>query len=235
MVRYNNHIIANIIYLILFYSKWRFFMVIGYIRVSTESQSVQNQKHKILEFAQQRKMIVDEFVQIEISSKKTQKERLLDNLFEKLSKDDVLICTELSRLGRNMLEILNLIEKFNNHQIKLIFTNQPELSTNQNESLSKLLLAIYGYFAQTEREIISERTKQGLAVARAQGKVLGRPQGAKNKERVLDPYKEEIKKYLEMSLSQTSILKIVNSQLKKPISLTALRYFIQNDKMLSKI
>lgn len=210
-------------------------MVIGYIRVSTESQSVQNQKHKILEFAQQRKMIVDEFVQIEISSKKTQKERLLDDLFEKLSKDDVLICTELSRLGRNMLEILNLIEKFNNHQIKLIFTNQPELSTNQNESLSKLLLAIYGYFAQTEREIISERTKQGLAVARAQGKVLGRPQGAKNKERVLDPYKEEIKKYLEMSLSQTSILKIVNSQLKKPISLTALRYFIQNDKMLSKI
>ena len=210
-------------------------MVIGYIRVSTESQSVQNQKHKILEFAQQRKMIVDEFVEIEISSKKSQKDRLLDELFEKLSQGDVLICTELSRLGRNMLEILNLIEKFNNHQIKLIFTNQPELSTNQNESLSRLLLAIYGYFAQTEREIISERTKQGLSAARASGKILGRPKGAKNKERVLDPYKDEIKKYLEMSLSQTSILKIVNSQLKKPISLTSLRYFIENDKVLSKV
>ena len=61
-----------------------------------------------------------------------------------------------------MLEILNLIEKFNNIGIKLIFTNHPELSTNQDESLSSLLLAIYGYFAQTEREIISERTKQGL-------------------------------------------------------------------------
>ena len=227
----------NISKIIIFYtiSYLGFFMVIGYIRVSTESQSVQNQKHKILEFAQQQRMIIDEFVEIEISSKKSQKERLLDNLFEKLSKGDILICTELSRLGRNMLEILNLIEKFNTLGIKLIFTNQPELSTNQTKSLSKLLLAIYGYFAQTEREIISERTKQGLAVARAQGKILGRPRGAKNKERVLDPYKEEIKKYLELSLSQTSILKIVNSQLQKPISLTALRYFIQHDKVLSKI
>ena len=235
MVRYNGIIITKLVESTLFHSKWRNLMVIGYIRVSTESQSVQNQKHKILEFAQQKKMIIDEFVEIEISSKKSQKDRLLDELFEKLSHGDVLICTELSRLGRNMLEILNLIEKFNTHQIKLIFTNQPELSTNQNESLSKLLLAIYGYFAQTEREIISERTKQGLSAARASGKVLGRPKGAKNKERVLDPYKDQIKKYLEMSLSQTNILKIINSQLKKPISLTAFRYFIENDKVLSKI
>lgn len=210
----------------LFCSKEEFLMVIGYIRVSTESQSVLNQKHKILEFAQQKKMIIDEFIEIEISSKKSQKARLLDDVFLKMEEGDILICTELSRLGRNMLEILNLIEKFNTHSIKLIFTNQPELSTNQNESLSKLLLAIYGYFAQTEREIISERTKQGLSAARAQGKVLGRPLGAKNKERVLDQHKEEINKYIEMKLSQTSILKIINSKLEKPISLTALRYFI---------
>ena len=209
-------------------------MTIGYIRVSTERQSVQNQKHKILEYAQHQKIIVDEFIELEISSKRSQKERLLETLFLKMKSGDTLICTELSRLGRNMLEILNLIEKFNQHNIKLIFTNQPELSTNQNEALSSLLLAIYGYFAQTEREIISERTKQGLTAARAKGKILGRPKGAKNKERVLDPYKEEIKKYLEMSLSQTSILKIINSKLKKTVSLTALRYFIQHDKDLMK-
>lgn len=219
----------------LFHSKKGFLMVLGYIRVSTESQSVLNQKHKILEFAQQKKIIVDKFIEIEISSKKSQKARLLDDLFIKMKEGDILICTELSRLGRNMLEILNLIEKFNTHGIKLIFTNQPELSTNQNESLSKLLLAIYGYFAQTEREIISERTKQGLNAAKAQGKILGRPKGAKNKERVLDPYKDEIKKYLEMYLSQTSILKIINSQLEKPISMTSLRYFMENDKVLSKL
>ncbi len=202
-------------------------MIIGYIRVSTEQQSVENQKHKILEYAQTYKIIIDEFIELEISSKKSQKERLLDDVFNKLKTGDTFICTELSRLGRNMLEILNLIERFNSIGVKLIFTNQPELSTNQNEALSSLLLAIYGYFAQTEREIISERTKQGLAAARAQGKVLGRPKGSKNKNRVLDPFKDEIQKYLDMKLSQTNILKLINSKLEKKVSLATLRYFIE--------
>ena len=210
-------------------------MTIGYIRVSTEQQSMKNQKHKLLEYAQINKIIIDEFIELEISSKKNQKDRLLDDVFEKLESGDVFICTELSRLGRNMLEILNLIEKFNQADIKLIFTNQPELSTNKNEALSSLLLAIYGYFAQTEREIISERTKQGLAAARASGKILGRPKGAKNKNRVLDPYKNEIKNYLELGLMQTNILKIINSHLEKPVSLTTLRYFIDTNDELNRI
>ena len=210
-------------------------MVIGYIRVSTEQQSMENQKHKLLEYAQNNKMIIDEFIELEISSKKDQKERLLDEVFEKLKSGDTFMCTELSRLGRNMLEILNLIEKFNSAEIKLIFTNQPELSTNKNEALSSLLLAIYGYFAQTEREIISQRTKQGLAAARASGKTLGRPKGVKNKYRVLDPFKDEIKKYLDMELMQTNILKIINSQLEKKVSLTSLRYFISTTKELKSI
>jgi len=110
-------------------------MIIGYMRVSTEQQSLDNQRHKILEYAQKHKMIIDECIEIEISSKKNQKSRLIDKLFEKLSSGDTFICTELSRLGRNMLEILNLIERFNQANIKLI-----------------LILAIYGYFAQTERD-----------------------------------------------------------------------------------
>ena len=210
-------------------------MIIGYIRVSTEQQSMENQKHKLLEYTQNNQMIIDEFIELEISSKKDQKERLLDKVFEKLKSGDTFMCTELSRLGRNMLEILNLIERFNNAGIKLIFTNQPELSTNKNEALSSLLLAIYGYFAQTEREIISQRTKQGLAAARASGKILGRPKGVKNKNRVLDPFKDEIKKYLEMGLMQTNILKIINSQLEKKVSLTSLRYFISTTKELKSI
>lgn len=210
-------------------------MIIGYIRVSTEQQSMSNQKHKLLEYAQNNKIIIDEFIELEISSKKAQKDRLLDEVFEKLKSGDTFMCTELSRLGRNMLEILNLIEKFNSTGIKLVFTNQPELSTNKNEALSSLLLAIYGYFAQTEREIISQRTKQGLAAARASGKILGRPKGVKNKNRVLDPFKDEIKKYLEIGLMQTNILKIINSQLEKKVSLTSLRYFISTTKDLKHI
>jgi DNA invertase Pin-like site-specific DNA recombinase len=209
-------------------------MILGYTRVSTDKQNLENQKHKILSYAHEHKIILDEFLELEISSKGDLKKRKIDELFLKLKKDDTLICTELSRLGRNMLEILNLIERFNDAGIKLIFVNQPELSTNQSSALSSLLLAIYGYFAQTEREIISERTKQGLAAARKSGVKLGRPKGAKAKVRVLDPYNLEILQLLNMNVSLSSILKIVNTKLNKPITITALRYHIQNSKDLTK-
>jgi DNA invertase Pin-like site-specific DNA recombinase len=204
-------------------------MTIGYIRVSTDTQNLQNQKHKILEYAHLKKISIDEFIEIEISSKKDLRQRLIDNLFGKLQKGDTLIFTELSRLGRNMLEILNLIDRFNKARIKLIFVNQPELSTNDNNALSSLLLAIYGYFAQTEREIISERTKQGLKVAKLNGKILGRPKNSRNKERILEPFKNEIKKLLELNVPKTSILKIVNNKLKKNVSISTLNYFICTD------
>jgi DNA invertase Pin-like site-specific DNA recombinase len=209
-------------------------MIIGYIRVSTDKQNLENQKNNILSYAHDNKFQINEFVQIEISAKKEAKKRKIEELFAKLKKDDTLICTELSRLGRNMLEILNLIERFNNAQIKLVFVNQPELSTNQNNALSSLLLAIYGYFAQTEKEIISERTKQGLAAAKASGKKLGRPKGAKAKVRVLDPYNLEILEYLNMNLAQASILKIINNKLDKPVTITSLRYHIDNTPELKK-
>lgn len=204
-------------------------MIIGYIRVSTDTQNLQNQKHKILEYAQLKKIIIDEFLEIEISSKKNQSDRLIDNIFEKLNSGDTVVFTELSRLGRNMLEILNLIERFNKANIKLIFVNQPELSTTDNNALSSLLLAIYGYFAQTEREIISERTKQGLKVAKANGKILGRPKGVKNKDRVLEPFLNEIKKLLALNVPKSSILKIVNNKLGKNVSISTLNYFINTN------
>lgn len=207
-------------------------MIIGYIRVSTEKQNLENQKHKILEYAHDHGFAMDEFIEIEISSKGSIKKRMIDELHSKLKEGDTLICTELSRLGRNMLEILNLIERFNSSKIKLIFANQPELSTDQNNALSSLLIAIYGYFAQTEREIISERTKQGLEVAKAKGKKLGRPKGSKSKNRVLDPYTDEISSYLNSKVPQASILKIINGKLGKPISITSLRYHIENTPKL---
>ncbi|MCK5293755.1 MAG: recombinase family protein, partial [Arcobacteraceae bacterium] len=209
-------------------------MTIAYTRVSTDKQNLENQKHKILSYANDRKFIIDDFVEIEISSKGDAKKRLIDSLFDKLKDGDTLICTELSRLGRNMLEILNLIHRFNDANIKLIFVNQPELSTNQNNALSSLLLAIYGYFAQTEREIISERTKQGLEAAKKAGKKLGRPKGARAKVRVLDPYNLDILELLNMNVAQSSILKIINNKLDKNVSLTALRYHVENTKDLRK-
>lgn len=179
----------------------------AYIRVSTDKQTLENQKHKILEFAFSNKFQIKEFIEIEASSRKEQKKRLIDDIFIKLDKGDSLVITELSRLGRNMLEILNLIERFNSNGIKLIFINQPELSTSDN-ALSKLLFSIYGYFAETEREIISERTKQGLAVARSKGKILGRQKGQLVKSKY-DPFRDKIEELHKLGLSNQKIVNYI--------------------------
>jgi DNA invertase Pin-like site-specific DNA recombinase len=182
---------------------------IAYIRISNEKQSCENQRHKILEFSHSSNIKIDKFVEIEISSTKSSKSRLIDDLFETMESGDTLITTELSRLGRNMLQILSLVEKFNAANIKLIFVNQPELSTNKNDALSSLLISIYGYFAQTEREIISSRTKQGLAAAKAKGRIGGRKKGqiAKSK---FDPYREKIEELYQVGLSANKIVSYIN-------------------------
>ena len=181
---------------------------VAYIRVSTEQQSLQNQKHKILEYAYNYDLKIDKFFEIEVSSRKEQKERLINRLFEELNIGDTLLVTELSRLGRNMLEILNIIEKFNTMKVNLVFIEQPELST-ANSTLAKLLYSIYGYFAETEREIISERTKRGLAVAKSKGKLLGRQKGQLVKSKY-DPYKDKIEELYKLGLSVQKIVDYIN-------------------------
>jgi DNA invertase Pin-like site-specific DNA recombinase len=95
-------------------------------------------------------------------------------------------------------------------------------------------MAIYSYFAEVEREYISIRTKQGLAAAKAKGKILGRPKGSRNKERILDPYRDQILDYLQMGLNLAAIRKIINNQLENPISYNSYNYFVQHDQQLQQ-
>ena len=204
--------------------------VIGYIRVSTDKQDLEKQRHLLLDYAQRNQLQVSEFIHAEASSRKDTKDRRIDELLTKLTKGDTLLVAELSRLGRNMLETLNIINELSQNGVSIVFIRQPELSTIGTHT--KLLLAIYSYFAEAEREYISMRTKQGLAAARAKGKLLGRPKGSRSKNRILDPYREQIKEYLQMDLNLASIMKIVNNQLEKPISYNTLKYFVQHDEEL---
>ena len=204
--------------------------VIGYIRVSTDKQDLEKQRHLLLDYAQRNQLVVNEFIHAEASSRKDTKDRRIDELLTKLTKGDTLLVAELSRLGRNMLETLNIINELSQNGVSIVFIRQPELSTIGTHT--KLLLAIYSYFAEVEREYISMRTKQGLAAARAKGKLLGRPKGSRSKNRILDPYREQIKEYLQMDLNLASIMKIVNNQLERPISYNTLKYFVQHDEKL---
>jgi DNA invertase Pin-like site-specific DNA recombinase len=202
--------------------------VIGYIRVSTDEQDADNQKHRLNDYAQQKQWVINEFIEVEISSRKNTRERRIDELRAKLAEGDTLLVTELSRLGRNMLETLSIITELGERGIKIIFVNQPEASTAGPHT--KLLLAIYSYFAEAERDYISMHTKQALQVRKDSGRPLGRPKGSKNRNRVLDPYKDQIKGYLEMGLTLTSIRKVINNQLEQPISYNSYKYFVQREE-----
>ena len=112
--------------------------------------------------------------------------------------------------------------------------NHAELSTTGQHA--KLLLAIYSYFAESEREFISTRTKQGLAAVKARGIKLGRPKGSKNKSgsRLL-PYRDQIQQYLRFQLSLSAIQKLINPLLPKPVSYNSFKYFIEHDPELRQL
>ena len=204
--------------------------VIGYIRISTDKQDLEKQRHLLLEYARKQRLIIDEFIEIEVSSRKGVAERRIDELHTKLGEKDILLVAELSRLGRDMLQVLNIINDLSARGIQITFIRQPELSTTGSHG--KLLLAIYSYFAEAEREFISMRVKQGLAAIKAKGVKLGRPKGSRNKERVLDPYRDEILKYLRLGIDLASVWKLINPNLEQAISYNAYKYFVEQDPEL---
>jgi DNA invertase Pin-like site-specific DNA recombinase len=202
-------------------------LTVGYIRVSTDEQDLNKQKHLLLEHAQHQRLIIDQFIEAEVSSRKTPKERRIEELLDLLQSGDHLLVAELSRLGRNMLETLNIITALSEKGIRITFVRQPELSTTGPHG--KLLLAIYSYFAESERDYISLRTKQGLAAARASGTLLGRPKGSRNKRgSVLSPFAQQIREYRRLGVSISAIQKLINPLLSAPVSYNTYKYFIQN-------
>ena len=205
-------------------------MVIGYIRVSSDKQDLQKQEHLLFKYAQQHKLQIDEFIQLEISSRQNTQARRIDDLLERLGDGDTLLVAELSRLGRNMFEVISIINELSENGTQIIFVRQPELSTAGPQR--KLLLAIYSYFAEAERDFISVRTKQGLAAAKANGKQLGRPKGSRNKQRALDPFRQQIRDYLELNIPLRRIRTIINPQLEKGLAYSSYQYFVQQDSEL---
>jgi DNA invertase Pin-like site-specific DNA recombinase len=204
--------------------------IIGYIRISTDKQDLDKQRHLLLEYARKQHLFIDEFIEVEVSTRRDVGKRRIDELQSKLREGDILLVAELSRLGREMLQVLNIINDLSIKGVTITFVRQPELSTTGSHG--KLLLAIYSYFAEAEREFISMRVKQGLAAAKAKGVKLGRPKGSRNKKRVLDPYRDEILKYLQKGIDLASVRKLINPELEQPISYNSYKYFVKYDSEL---
>lgn len=174
-------------------------MVIAYIRISTAKQDSEVQKLQIYEYCIKNKINIDEVMEVEMSSRKSLEKRRMNELKDKLNEGDLLICTELSRLGRSMLEVITLILELSEKGIQFAFLRQPELSSFNNPS-QKLLLSFYAYVSETERDFISQRTKAGLANARKNGKNIGRPVNSFNSmyDKDIDLIKELISKKITL-------------------------------------
>ena len=201
----------------------------AYIRVSTDNQDLANQKLLILDWANSRGLKVDNWLEIAISSRKSTKDRKIDELLANLQTGDTLIVSELSRLGRSTGEVINLVNELASRQINLVVVKQGlELKAGNGQDIAtKVMVTIFSLLAELERDLISERTKMGLARARAQGKKLGRPRGSIGKSK-LDGKEEIIKDLLDKGVNKTNIAKILGC------GWLTLDRFIRSRKLLEK-
>ncbi|MBQ3606695.1 MAG: recombinase family protein [Bacteroidales bacterium] len=153
--------------------------VYAYIRVSTEMQCHASQKHEIKVYCEKRGLIVDKWVSESVSGTVAPEKRLLGKSIRKMKKGDLLICTELSRLGRSMLMIMGILNRCSQKGIS-IQTIKDNFTLTDNIN-SKIIAFAFALAAEIERNLISQRTKEALAVKRLEGVRLGRPPGSSRK------------------------------------------------------
>ena len=160
-------------------------MVIAYLRVSTGKQTLANQQNEISKFTDSRNMHVDRWVREIVSGKKVGRDRKLGSLIRRLKKGDTLIVTELSRLSRTLTDIMSIVGELLKKEVRLYSTKDQYFFDDTINS--KVLCFAFGLVAEIERNLISMRTREALALRREQGVVLGRKPGSYTKlQRLID-------------------------------------------------
>jgi len=177
----------------------------AYIRVSTNKQETENQKLEILKYANEKKLGNVEIIEETISGKRSWKVRKIGTLIPMLSKGDILIVTELSRLGRSMLEIMELLSILLRAGVELHVVKNNQVL--KDDLQSKVFAMAFSIAAEIERELISQRTREALQRRKAEGKPLGRPKGSYSSK--LDRYQKQIEELLSKGVSISSIAKII--------------------------
>ena len=197
---------------------------VAYLRVSTRSQDLANQKLAILDYAQQKQFTVDRFIGLQSSSLKVRHKERVGELLDLLKAGDRLIVSELSRLGRSLGQVIQIVDTLVHRKVRFTAVKEGITFEGKQDLQTKVMIALFGLFAEVERDLISERTKEGLATARAAGKMLGRPKGTRGKTK-LDGKEQDILQLLSKDVSLASIAKIMD------VSRTALYHFIKTRKI----
>jgi DNA invertase Pin-like site-specific DNA recombinase len=180
---------------------------LAYLRVSRDSQDVTHQRLAVLEFARQAKRELDDFMEVRVSSRRSPQERQLDILLTRLEPGDTLIVSELSRMGRSVGEIITLVDTLVKQHIQIVAIKEGIRLEGRQDLQTKVMVTLFGLFAEIERELISLRTKEALAAARAAGKRLGRPSGRLGQSK-LDGKEGDLRRLVGLRVSKASIAKI---------------------------
>ena len=180
---------------------------IAYLRVSTNQQDLKNQRYEVLNYAQKNGLQVDDFIEVEVSSRKSTGERMIDCLLGQLGAGDRVIVSELSRIGRSTVEVLNTIKNLTDLGVTLIAIKQNLTISGNGDIQSKVMVTLFSLFSELERDLISERTKRALEAKKASGVILGRPRGSLSGS-ILDGKEAEIEQLLNKRVGISSMAKI---------------------------
>lgn len=180
----------------------------GYIRVSCDKQTVENQRFEINSFCRHRDMAVDGWIEETISGTRAYDKRELGKLLRRVGKGDLIICAELSRLGRNLFMIMEILNVCMTKECR-VWTIKDNYRLG-DDIQSKVLAFAFGLSAEIERNLISQRTKEALARRKAEGVRLGRPKGRRNAPEKYKLHSKEtlIRELLRAKVSKRRIAKI---------------------------
>lgn len=181
-------------------------MIYGYIRVSTDKQTVENQRFEIERFCSKHNITIDSWIEETISGTKEPSKRQLGLLLLKTQKHDLIICSELSRLGRSLFMIMSILNQLMEKEVR-IWTIKDNYRLGDNIQ-SKVLAFAFALSAEIERDLISQRTKEALARKRSEGVILGRPKGSKSSTVKLSQHKEEITNLIQQNIPKTQIARM---------------------------
>ena len=196
-------------------------MIYGYVRVSTDKQSLQNQEFEINNFCQMQQIKIDKWIAEMISGTKDFEKRKLGILLKKLKKDDILICSEISRLGRNLLQVMTILNFCMQKEIQ-VWTIKDNYRLGADIQ-SKVLAFAFSLSAEIERNLISQRTKEALSRIKANGRKLGRQFGSRNKKHIFDGKEKDILKLINKGLPKKQIAKLMR------VSIFTLYQFLKNN------
>lgn len=180
---------------------------VAYLRVSTDKQDLNFQKLELLEYARRHELHINEFIEVAMSSRQTSKQRRIDELLAQLADSDTLIVTELSRLGRSTAEVVALVNKLLQRNIRVIVIKQ-RLDIAQHDMQSKIIVTLFSLFAELERDLVSLRTREALAARKSQGVKLGKPKGTIQASQ-FDKDRSRIEELLSLGLSVRKIARLL--------------------------